>query len=78
MKLVKKDLDKRSWNYVYKRRKLRESAKRGVVKWEEWTTPEKLHVGLKLIEMLIVSTGLIEIGMETVNHKKAKIIKQTL
>ena len=74
---VKKDLDKRSWNYVYKRRKLRESAKRGVVKWEEWTTPEKLHVGLKLIEMLIVSTGLIEIGMETINHKKAKIIKQT-
>ena len=74
---VKKDLDKRSWNYVYKRRKLRESAKRGVVKWEEWTTPEKLHVGMKLIEMLIISTGLIEIGMETVNHKKAKIIKQT-
>jgi DNA-directed RNA polymerase len=73
---VKKDLDKRSWNYVYKRRKLRESAKRGIVKWEEWTTPEKLHVGLKLIEMLIVSTGLIEIGMETINHKKAKIIKK--
>ena len=74
---VKQDLDKRSWNYIYKRRKLRESAKRGVVRWEEWTTPEKLHVGMKLIEMLIISTGLIEIGVETVNHKKAKIIKQT-
>ena len=75
---VKQDLDKRSWNYTYKRRKLRESAKRGIVRWEEWTTPEKLHVGLKLIELLIISTGLIEIGMETINHKKAKIIKQTL
>lgn len=75
---VKTDLDKRSWNYTYKRRKLRESAKRDeIMKWEEWTTPEKLHVGMKLIELMIMATGLIEIGMETVNHKKAKIIKQT-
>lgn len=75
---VKMDLDKRSWNYTYKRRKLRESAKRDeIMKWEEWTTPEKLHVGMKLIELMIMATGLIEIGLETINHKKAKIIKQT-
>ena len=75
---VKQDLDKRSFNYTYKRRKLRESAKRDeVMKWEEWTTPVKLHVGLRLVELMIYSTGLIEIGTETVKHKKAKIIKQT-
>ena len=46
---VKKDLDKRSWNYNYKRRKLRESAKRDeVMRWEEWTTTERLHVGMEL------------------------------
>jgi len=74
---VKTDLDKRSFNYTYKRRKLRETAKRGVVSWEEWTTPVKLHVGLRLVELMIMSTGMIEIGTETINHKKAKIIKQT-
>lgn len=75
---VKADLDKRSFNYTYKRRKLRESAKRDeVMKWEEWTTPVKLHVGIRLVELMIYATGLIEIGTETVKHKKAKIIKQT-
>ena len=74
---VKSDLDKRSFNYTYKRRKLRETAKRSVVSWEEWTTPVKLHVGLRLVELMIMSTGMIEIGTETINHKKAKIIKQT-
>lgn len=75
---VKMDLDKRSFNYTYKRRKLRESAKRDeVMKWEEWTTPVKLHVGIRLVELMIYATGLIEIGTETVKHKKAKIIKQT-
>ena len=76
--VVKADLDKRSWNYSYKRRKLKESAKRDeVVEWTEWTTPEKLHVGLRLIELMIQSTGLIEITTETIKHKKAKIVKQT-
>lgn len=75
---VKADLDKRSFNYTYKRRKLRESAKRDeVMKWEEWSTPEKLHVGIRLVELMIYATGMIEIGTETINHKKAKIIKQT-
>ena len=74
---VKSDLDKRSFNYTYKRRKLKESAKRSVVSWEEWSTPVKLHVGLRLVELMIMATGMIEIGTETINHKKAKIIKQT-
>jgi DNA-directed RNA polymerase, mitochondrial len=75
---VRQDLDRRSWNYTYKRRKLKESAKRDeVMKWEEWTTPEKLHVGLRLIELMIYSTGMVEIKTETVNHKKTKVIKQT-
>ena len=75
---VKKDLDKRSWNYNYKRRKLRESAKRDeVMQWEEWTTTEKLHVGMELISLLISSTGLVEISTEQHKHKTVKVIKQT-
>jgi len=68
--VVKLDLDKRSWNYAYKRRKLRETAKRGEVAWTEWTTPQKLHVGIRLVELMVEKTGLIEIGTETINRKK--------
>ena len=75
---VRQDLDRRSWNYTYKRRKLKETAKNDeVMRWEEWSTTEKLHVGLRLIELMIYATGMIEIKTETVKHKKTKVIKQT-
>ena len=75
---VKRDLDKRSWNYNYKRRKYREQSKRdNVAIWEEWSTTEKLHVGMQLISLLIESTGLIEIVTEQHKHKTVKVIKQT-
>ena len=75
---VKNDLDKRSWNYAYKRRKLKESAKRdNVAMWEEWTTEEKLHTGMRLIEFMQSATGMIEFGLEVINRKRTKIIKQT-
>ena len=75
---VKRDLDKRSWNYNYKRRKLRESAKRdSIMKWEEWSTTERLHVGMELVSLLIESTGLVQIGTEQHKHKTIKVIKQT-
>jgi DNA-directed RNA polymerase len=78
---VRRDLDKRSWNYTYKRRKLKESAKRDkVMQWEEWSTPEKLHVGMRLIELMIYATGMIEIVTENVRKglvKKTNVIKQT-
>ena len=74
---VKMDLDKRSWNYAYKRRKLRESAKRGEVAWEEWTIQEKLHVGIRLVELMVYATGLIEVGTEIIKRKRTKIIRQT-
>ena len=74
---MKQDLDKEVLTTRTKEEKLRESAKRDeVMKWKR-TTPTKLHVGLRLVELMIYATGLIEIGTETVKHKKAKIIKQT-
>ena len=75
---VKTDLDKRSWNYSYKRRKLRESAKRDdVAEWEEWDTNTKLQLGIRLVELMIEATGMIEMGVEVINRKRTKIIKQT-
>ena len=72
------DLDKRpSRHYAYQRRKLRESAKRGHVEWTEWTKTEKLHVGIRLVELMVESTGLIEIGHDVIKKKRTKVIRQT-
>ncbi len=76
--VVKKDLDKRSFNYAYKRRKYREVAKKDeVVSWEEWSTTERLHTGMQLITLMVDSVGLIEIGTDQHKHKTFKVIRQT-
>jgi len=76
--IVKKDLDKRSFNYAYKRRKYREVAKKDeVVSWEEWSTTERLHTGMQLITLMVESVGLIEIGTDQHKHKTFKVIRQT-
>ena len=76
--VVKKDLDKRSFNYAYKRRKYREVAKKDeVVSWEEWSTTERLHTGMQLITLMVESVGLIEIGTDQHKHKTFKVIRQT-
>ena len=76
--IVKKDLDKRSFNYAYKRRKYREMAKKDeVVSWEEWSTTERLHTGMQLITLMVESVGLIEIGTDQHKHKTFKVIRQT-
>ena len=75
---VKTDLDKRSWHYAYKKRKLRESAKRGFVEWTEWSKTDKLHVGIRLVELMVTATGLIEIGHDVIKKKRTKVIRGTV
>lgn len=75
---VKRNLDKRSWNYNYKRRKFRESAHRDAEgNWIKWTTNEKLQVGTRFIDLFIQSTGLVTVGSETVRQKKRKVLNYT-
>jgi DNA-directed RNA polymerase len=75
---VKANLDKRSWNYNYKRRKFRESAIRDAEgNWIKWTTNEKLQVGTRFIDIFIQSTGLVGIGTETFRQKKRKVLNYT-
>ena len=66
----KADLDKRSFGYMYKRRKLRESASKNNIEWQSWTRNEKVHVGYKLIELMCLTTGLCNV--ETVVGRKRK------
>ncbi len=75
---IMRDLDARpTRHYTYRRRKLRESANRAGVGWLEWSKTDKLHVGIRLVEMMVLATGLIEIGHDIVKKKKTKVIKVT-
>ena len=75
---VMKDLDRRpTRHYTYRRRKLREQANRDGVGWVEWSKTDKLHVGIRLVELMVQATGLIEIGHNIVKKKKTKVIKIT-
>ena len=75
---VKRNLDKRTFNYAYRRRKFRESALRDDNgQWLKWSTNEKLQVGNVFIDLMIKSTGLLEVGTETMRGKKRKILRHT-
>ena len=75
---IMEDLNNRpTRHYTYRRRKLRESANRADVGWVEWSKTDKLHVGIRLVEMMAVATGMIEIGHDIVKKKKTKVIKVT-
>ena len=67
--IVKADLDKRSFGYQYKRRKLRESAQKNSLEWQVWTRSEKVHVGYKLIELMCTTTGLCDV-QTVITHKR--------
>tara|TARA_S200002703_G_scaffold158622_2_gene169508 strand:- start:2403 stop:4808 length:2406 start_codon:yes stop_codon:yes gene_type:complete len=58
--VIVKDIESRSSNYQYKRRKLLESAKRDGIEWNAWSLQEKIHVGLFLLGTIISETGLVE------------------
>jgi len=59
-KAVLKDIESRSSNYRYKRRKLFESAKRDGVVWKKWSKEHRLHVGIFLLGLIIEETGIVE------------------
>ena len=75
--IVKADLDKRSFGYMYKRRKLRESAQKNELEWVLWTRSEKVHVGYKLIELMVLSTGLCEIKSQLKRKRQEKVLLPT-
>ena len=70
--IVKADLDKRSFGYQYKRRKLRESAQKNNLEWQLWTRSEKVHVGYKLIELMCLATGLCDVQQVFTNKRREK------
>lgn len=72
--VVKKDLDKRSSGYAYKRRKLFETAQRDGLEWTTWTQRERLLVGNALLDLTIQHTGLLELKSMMKNGKRRQIL----
>ncbi len=73
-RVVKKDLDKRSSGYTYKRRKLIESSRRDGQEWASWTQREKLLVGNALLDLTIVNTGLLELKSMMKGGKRRQLL----
>lgn len=73
-KVVKKDLDKRSSGYTYKRRKLYESAQRDGLEWQGWTQRERLLIGNALLDLTIRNTGLLELKSMMKNGRRRQIL----
>ena len=68
--VVKKNLDGRSSNYRYKRRKLIEASRRDGQDWSGWTTTQRLHVGMYLLQVIINETNLVEKRRITRKNKR--------
>lgn len=65
---VTRDLDSRTRNEQHKRGVLihsmiKASDEKPELRWSCWDTTDKLHLGSKLIDLIIASTGLIEVKM---------------
>ena len=46
------------------------------MQWEEWTTTEKLHVGMELISLLISSTGLVKYLRNSTNIRQLRLLNR--
>jgi len=61
-RVLLESLNKRTSNYIHKRRVLTAMMDRFGVEWKPWTNREKVLLGVKIIDLFRTSTGLIEVG----------------
>ncbi len=70
-RIIKDRVNKKTTNRVYRRYNLiRQMSKVEMLEHSPWTKVEKLHLGCKLIDILVQSTGLMEV--KTVQYKRKK------
>ena len=75
---VLKDIESRSVHYGYKKLKLSQVQQKLGTVWNLWDTRQKLHVGEKLIDIFIASSGLIELKQIKQRGKTYNVIAPTL
>jgi DNA-directed RNA polymerase len=70
-RLIKNKVNQKTTNRVYRRYNLiRRMTKIEVLEHNPWTSQEKLHLGCKLIDILVQCTGLLEV--KTIQYKRNK------
>ena len=70
-RIIKDRVNKKTTNRVYRRYNLiRQMTKVEMLDHEPWTKVEKVHLGCKLIDILVQTTGLMEV--KTVQYKRKK------
>lgn len=74
---VLKDLDSRSGHLRHRRAVLNKILREKGDAWDGWTEAEHMHVGMKLLEMLMESTGLITISLTKSGKKTVANIHAT-
>ena len=68
-KVIKSRVNKKTTNRVYRRYNLiRQMSKIEMLEHQPWTKVEKVHLGCKLIDILIQTTGLMEV--KTIQYKR--------
>lgn len=80
---LRKDLDKREPNlkrrrYILIHEMLKGAKKQKALRWKAWTTEEQLCIGLRVIELLEQSTGLVRTVMVRKRKKTVKHIQGTV
>jgi DNA-directed RNA polymerase len=75
---VTRDLDSRTKNEEHKRGVLihsmcKASKNRPELIWSPWETTDKLHIGSKMIDLIIASTGMVELQTRSEGHHNTVI-----
>ena len=73
---IEEDLKRRAWGYKYKRRKIMEACKRAGLEWLHWSSPDKIKVGIRLVEYVLRHTDLIEIYQPNRDQKRVHLTDQ--
>ena len=71
---VHDDLKRRSAGHTYARRKLRESAKKDGVDWQEWSDSHRLQVGSKIIDVVATNSDILVIKLVNGKNRKDRFV----
>lgn len=64
-------------NTKYRRRVLLRAMAKFEISWKEWSTNDKFHVGSKIIDLLIQSTGLVQLARNTERNNTTIYLEAT-
>jgi DNA-directed RNA polymerase len=68
---------KQSPSEAYKRRHMRQSARKVETQFEDWSQKKRALVGMKLVELFIESTGMASVHVETTKGQTTKTVEAT-